>query len=338
MQNTQQVTQLAKVNQLETVIRGKEKDFAAFLHQMLPPQRFVRIALAAVTKTPALMRCSQESLLQSLMDCAELGLEPGSKRGVYLIPYGNSVQAVPSYRGLMEVARRDGHRINSEIVRGPSSSGQTGDKFQVVKGSTPKLIHEPNLANEDGPITHVYARAVDNEGNELFEVMSRRQVESIRKRAKSANSPAWTESWDQMARKTVIRRLCNYLTATPALSKALDLVDAEYEVDDEPRTLEIGRILNEPCGIPAGSEETEAPVAEAATPEDEGETEAGITADEEDAVRSHILDMVNASRAKGLARKLPPNWDDMSLEELRRLETYYTKTLDTTSTPNAKRG
>jgi creatinine amidohydrolase/Fe(II)-dependent formamide hydrolase-like protein len=59
------------------------------LPKTMTPDRFVRVALNALMKTPKLMECSKESLLKCMLDLSSTGLEPDG-RHAHLIPYGKT--------------------------------------------------------------------------------------------------------------------------------------------------------------------------------------------------------------------------------------------------------
>ena len=67
------------------------------------------IVMTELRKTPKLLECDAASLMGSIGQVAQLGLEVGGLLGhAYLIPYGRECQLVIGYKGLMELARRSG--------------------------------------------------------------------------------------------------------------------------------------------------------------------------------------------------------------------------------------
>ena len=85
------------------------------LPKWLSPDRFFRVVFGAILRNPKLVECTRESILQSVMFCAQLGVEPILGRA-YLIPYENSkyvkgewvkipeCQAQIGYQGLVDLA------------------------------------------------------------------------------------------------------------------------------------------------------------------------------------------------------------------------------------------
>lgn len=193
-------------------------------------ERFVRICLTETRKNPELASCDELSFLGAVIQCAQLGLEPGSGLGyVYLIPFMNrrrgikEVQVVPGYRGLIELARRSGEilSITARLVR-------ERDIFVFHAGDDERIEHRVWIGQEDpGTITHVYAIAKLKDGGVQREVMSRAQIDAVRAQLKNPN-PVWESNFDEMARKTVLKRLCKMLPLSPQLVEALDTDNQDW--------------------------------------------------------------------------------------------------------------
>ena len=196
--------------------------------------RFARLLMTTLRKTPELMNCTQVSLLGSLLEVARLGLDPSSDL-VYLLPYKNNragvsnVEVIVSAKGFIELALRSGRVLKVE-----SRAVFDGDDFEVDYGKTDasSIIHKPSLTGH-GPLTHAWARAIGREGQIWIEVMDREQIEAI---SKGRRGP-WQTDFDEMARKTVIRRLAKQLPQTNELSIA-NRVDDSVVVDYDDSTQE----------------------------------------------------------------------------------------------------
>lgn len=220
-----------------------KQQMALALPKHMTADRLARIALTEVRKTPALAKCDQTSFLGAIMQCAQLGLEPGGALGhAYLLPFENrkrgttDVQFIVGYRGMIDLARRSGQILSIEA----RAVYQT-DKFHVSLGLHPDLKHEPDWeAGDRGPLKFVYAVAKLKDGGTQFEVMSRAEIERVRSQSKAGTSGPWVSHFEEMAKKTVIRRLFKYLPVSIELATAVSL-DEQAEVglpQDNPLTID----------------------------------------------------------------------------------------------------
>lgn len=200
--------------------KHNQKAITSLVPEHLTPERLMRVAVNCVAKTPGLQKCTPTSLLQCVMAAAEVGLEPGGVLGqFYLVPMGNVATPIIGYRGLLELARRSGQiaSIRAVVVH-------EKDRFRMTEGIEQTLDHEPYLEGDAGPLKYVYAVAKLKDGSVQVEVMSRAQVDAIRARSRAGNSGPWVTDYDEMAKKTVLRRLSKWLPlATERWEKALEL-------------------------------------------------------------------------------------------------------------------
>jgi hypothetical protein len=84
------------------------------------------------------------------------------------------------------------------------------------------LEHEPDWSENPGPAVAVYAVAKLKDGGTQSEVMTKAQIDAIRSRSRASGEGPWVSDYDEMARKTVVRRLCKYLPLSVELADALD--------------------------------------------------------------------------------------------------------------------
>lgn len=158
------------------------------------------------------------------MSASQLGLEIGGPLAqAYLLPFKTECTLIISYRGMMNLARRSGavSAIYAYDVR-------EGDKFSYRLGLNPTIDHEPSDSpdREEKPITHVYAVAKLKDGEPIFTVLTRAQVEKYRKRSKAANDGPWVSDYTAMALKTAIRRLFTWLPQSTEMATAVALDEA----------------------------------------------------------------------------------------------------------------
>ena len=207
---------------------GFKNQLATALPKHLTADRMARIALTEVRKNPALLKTQPESFMGSVMQAAQLGIEIGSALGqAYLVPYGDQCTFILGYRGMIDLARRSGQvlSLNAYVVR-------EGDDFSYQLGLHPDIHHIPSPeANRiKQPITFVYAVANLQGGGYQFEVMSRADVEAVKAKAKSKK--IWDNYFEEMAKKTVIRRLFKYLPVSIEAIQATTL-DAKRDAGEE---------------------------------------------------------------------------------------------------------
>lgn len=202
---------------------------ASALPSHMKAERMIRIALTALRKNPKLGQCDLKSFIGAVMQAAQLGLEPDGTLGeAYLIPYGRECQLQCGYKGLMKLARQSG-QISTIVAR----AAHALDGFEFSFGLFEVLTHIPSRAAEPGALTHVYAIARMKDGGVQMDVMSVADVNKIRdgsqgyQNAQRYDKPTpWETHYDEMAKKTVLRRLCKMLPASVELARAVALDEA----------------------------------------------------------------------------------------------------------------
>lgn len=209
-----------------------QKQMALAMPKSMTPDRLTRIVMTECRKTPALLKCAPESFYGAVLQCAALGLEPGSALGhCYLLPFGNgkdkqgrpNAQLIIGYRGMIDLARRSGQIISLQAY-----CVHEQDTFNYKLGLDPDIEHIPASVADRGKVTHVYAVAKLKGDGVQFEVMSRAEIEKVRSTSKAGNSGPWASHWDEMAKKTVIRRLFKYL---PVSIEAVRAVEIDEKTD-----------------------------------------------------------------------------------------------------------
>ena len=233
---------------------------ALALPKHMTADRLARIALTEIRKTPALERCDQTSFLGAIMQCAQLGLEPGGAPGhAYLLPFENrkkgitEVQFIVGYRGMLDLARRSGQIISIE-----ARAVYAADRFHVALGLNPDLTHEPDWEAADrGPLRFVYAVAKLKDGGTQFEVMSRAEIERVRSQSKAGQNGPWVTHFDEMAKKTVIRRLFKYLPVSIELATAVGLDEQSEAGQQQDNPLTDAITIDNDTGEISGGEDVQ---------------------------------------------------------------------------------
>lgn len=191
-----------------------QEQFAKALPAHLSPERFTRVAITALSRTPKLASCTQESFFRCLLDLSAMGLEPDGRRA-HLIPYGNECTLILDYKGIVELMRRSGDvvSIHSDVVC-------HNDIFVHNLGVIEK--HTFSFTEDRGDVVAVYCQVTFKDGSKQSAIMSKDEVESIRSRSRAGKSGPWVTDWNEMAKKTAVRRVSKMITLSPEIMTALE--------------------------------------------------------------------------------------------------------------------
>jgi recombination protein RecT len=98
-----------------------------------------------------------------------------------------------------------------------------GDEFGWTEGTEPSVTHVPSLASDRSskPTTHVYAVATLRSGATQIDVADRSAIERIRLRGKQKAFSPWDTDWDEMGKKTIVKRLGKLLPVEPEVRAML---------------------------------------------------------------------------------------------------------------------
>lgn len=191
---------------LQGLIRTMEPEIKKALPSVITPERFTRMVFTALSSNKKLQACTPESFLGAMMQAAQLGVEPNTPIGqAYLIPYGNQVQFQLGYKGLIDLAYRSG-----EVQSIQAHEVHENDTFEYELGLNPKLKHVPAMKDR-GQVILYYAVIKLKNGGEGFEVMSREDVDQFaRAKSKTYKNGPWQTDFDEMAKKTVLKKVLKY--------------------------------------------------------------------------------------------------------------------------------
>lgn len=204
-------------------------------------QRIISLFLNAGIKSPDLYNATKTSIAKAMMDCAAYGIEPNG-RDAYILPYKNyklkivEAQLIISYMGMVTLCHKSERiaKVEAEIVR-------KGDSFSWHNG---EVDHTIDWFDEDrGPMVGVYATCTYKDGTKQSAILSTKQVEDIRARSRSKDNGPWVTDFEEMAKKTAVRRLSKLLPLSPDAAAAIAAED-DLVVDApavEPTTKTIAR-------------------------------------------------------------------------------------------------
>lgn len=187
------------LDQLTVVQTALPKDFNQ--------ARFVQNALSVINGNPMLQKCNKASIMEGLMKGAFLGLDFSNKE-CYLIPYGDKAEFQTDYKGEVKFVKKYSIRpikdIYAEVIR------EKDDFSRTIENGEQKFIFVQHLPG--GAIVGAFAVCLFEDNGLQLEVMSVEDIQSVRNcYSKASQSKAWKNSFDEMAKKVVLRRLTKHI-------------------------------------------------------------------------------------------------------------------------------
>lgn len=202
---------------MATIVESGATQFKSLLPNHINKDRFLKSAILALNANPDLKECTQKSIISTLCQAAEIGLDFTPAKGhAYIVKFANEAKFMPGYRGLMELVRRTGKvkKIESHIV-------YENDKFEISYGTESYMKHAPIITGARGAMIGAYAIAILETGENVYEFMNMDDLNKVRATSRMARKGAWAAFETEMYRKIPIRRLFKYLPSSPDLDTAL---------------------------------------------------------------------------------------------------------------------
>lgn len=183
---------------------------AAQLKMALPahitPEKFQRAAITALMNNPDIADCSKQSVMNSLMKCAQDGLIPDGREAA-IVKFKGTAQYLPMAYGLIKRMRNSGEvqSVNAYIVY------DNEDFDWVIRDGVEEFTHKPMIRGEKGGVLLAYAVVLLKDGGKHVEVMRKADIEKARLASpnqKGSERPLhiWASWYEEMAKKTVIHR------------------------------------------------------------------------------------------------------------------------------------
>ncbi|MFT4471430.1 recombinase RecT [Arthrobacter sulfonylureivorans] len=226
----------------EASIMRMENEFALAMPRGGEAAQLVRDAINVIRQTPKLLECSQESVMGSLMTCAQLGLRPGigALGEAHILPFWSGknrrfeAQFIIGYQGMLELGNRSNELdyLTAEMVC-------ANDTFipDPMRGFHK---HEYPTRGARGDVIGYYSifyRKGSERGKLLY--MSREDVEAHRDQFATAKKKSgeifgpWVDHFDAMALKTVLRLNFKYMPKSTTIQNAL-IADESLRIDLTP--------------------------------------------------------------------------------------------------------
>lgn len=223
-------------------------ELKACLPEQVPLARFERNLKNALMQNAKLLDLQPHLVWREVAKAASLGLllDPILGEAAIVISFnGRANREEPQLRtmvrGLQKLARQSG-----EVALFYSHEVCQNDEFRCELGTAKNLVHNADVFGNRGPVIGYYAVVKYTNGEDDFEPMSQQQVADIRDRSDSwkaykANrikDTPWASSHDEMAKKTVMRRLMKRMPQSPDVEHVLakeDQVEFPDPIDITPQ-------------------------------------------------------------------------------------------------------
>lgn len=155
------------------------------------------------------------SAQNAIINVAAIGitLNPASKLA-YLVPRDGGVCLDISYMGLLHIAQQAG-----SILWGQCKLVHANDTYES-NGLDKAPTHKYQAFGERGSIVGGYCTVKTPDGDYLTEEMSLADIKKVAATSKAKKGP-WQTFWEEMARKTIVKRASKYWPKVDRLDRAI---------------------------------------------------------------------------------------------------------------------
>lgn len=165
------------------------------------------------------------SMQNAIINVAAIGisLNPALKHA-YLVPRKNQVCLDISYQGLMHIAMQSG-----SIEWGQAKLVYKNDTY-TNNGIDKAPTHAQDTFGEKGAVVGAYCTVKTKAGDYLTEEMDLAALQKVQDAAPS-NSGPWVTWWEEMVRKTVVKRAYKYWPKAEHVAKAIAVINEHEGID-----------------------------------------------------------------------------------------------------------
>ena len=211
----------------------------ALSDQSITWQKEQQFAIQAFQKNDYLAKVAMgnpNSAQNAIINVAAIGitLNPAAKLA-YLVPRDGGVHLDISYMGLLHLAQ-----VSGAIQWGQCKLVCANDTYES-NGLDSAPTHKYNAFGDRGAVVGGYCTVKTAQGDYLTEEMSLDEIKQVEASSKARNGP-WQKWWDEMARKTIVKRASKYWPRVERLDMAvhhLNTDGGEGLVDDSPQQKEL---------------------------------------------------------------------------------------------------
>lgn len=209
MTNNEEMSLIDKLKTVLKALNARKDEIEAVLPPDLPFDRFHATVNQALRNNPDLFRGTVVSIINACVKAAYDGLRLDGREAALVLHsfriaqnpdrYEDQAQYFPMVFGIVQQILRGGEviAIDVDVIR-------ANDQYQVIRGTDPKIVHVPELLKDRGAIITAYSVATLKSGAKTFQIMTKAEIDDVRKEAKTAF--VWNRWEGEMSKKSVVRR------------------------------------------------------------------------------------------------------------------------------------
>lgn len=224
-------------------IYSVESDFNKVNSYKMNFTKEAQFALQLLQGNDFLTKAAQNNpaaLEYAIINLASIGisLNPALKES-YLVPRGGKICLDISYMGLVKLATDTGSIVwvQAEIVKAKDTFEYNG------VGQAP--THKMNPFGDRGEVIGVYCVAKLSSGEFLSTIMSKADCDAIRdKSSQAAKSGPWISFYEEMIKKTCVKRASKLWPKSERLSTAVEVLNEHEGIDFNSKTPHMDAPLN----------------------------------------------------------------------------------------------
>ncbi|WP_373069875.1 recombinase RecT [Sulfurimonas sp.] len=235
-------------DQIKQGLVAQQKMVKSLFGDKAKADKFLATA-AKVATDYKLANCNVNSIIDACVTVAQLNLDLSPALShAYIVPFKQSVQLIVSARGYTALLARNGWKLKSYIVN------EADDFEYVIDGFEETIRFVKNIDDMDEKFRYAVALAQSPDGTLYIEVMNAKQIDKHRlvssNQKGSKPTGVWADWFNEMAKKTVIKKLVKQLPLGEEIMTAVAKDDKPIEAEiiaDEKETVDINSMITSPA-------------------------------------------------------------------------------------------
>lgn len=221
-------TQIAqREQQIRTGLIAQQKVINSLIGDKAKADKFLATA-SKVANDYKLANCNVNSIIDACVTVAQLNLDLSPALShAYIVPFKNNVQLIVSARGYTALLARTGWKLKSYIVN------EEDDFEYIINGFEETIKFKKNIDSETETFKYAVALALSPDGTLYIEIMNKKQINKHRLVSSNQNGAkptgVWADWFEEMAQKTVIKKLVKKLPMGEEIATVVDKDDKPIE-------------------------------------------------------------------------------------------------------------